>query len=49
MKDELCHELRDKTLCSEDGRVVITKKDVCGVFRSIPARARARREMDASA
>lgn len=48
-QDELCHELRDKTLCSDDGRVVISKKDVCSVFRSIPARARARREMDSTA
>ncbi|KAK4706083.1 AP-1-like transcription factor, partial [Phenoliferia sp. Uapishka_3] len=44
--DELCHELRDKTLCSDDGRLVILKKDVCSVFRTIPARARAKREMD---
>lgn len=45
-QDELCHELRERTLCSDDGRVVISKKDVCDVFGSIPARARARGEMD---
>lgn len=43
-QDELCHELRDKTRCSDDGRLVIAKADVCAVFRSIPQRARTRRE-----
>lgn len=46
-QDELCHELRDKTRCSaegsEDGGLVIHKNDVCAVFRSIPARAKAMR------
>lgn len=42
--DELCHELRDKTRCSDDGRLVIEKSDVCALFRQIPARARTRRE-----
>ncbi|KAI5477338.1 bZIP transcription factor (AP-1) [Pseudohyphozyma bogoriensis] len=42
--DELCHELRNFTRCSDDGRLVISKSDVCDVFRTIPARARARRE-----
>lgn len=42
--DELCNELRDRTRCSEDGRVVISKAEACDVFRSIPERARAARE-----
>ncbi|KAM0788967.1 hypothetical protein ACM66B_003040 [Microbotryomycetes sp. NB124-2] len=42
--DELCTELRDRTRCSDDGRLVISKSDVCDVFRSIPARARLREQ-----
>mgnify|MGYP001589895498 FL=1 len=44
-QDELCRELRDRTRCSDDGRLVIPKTDVCEVFKSIPARARAMREI----
>ncbi|KAK4057940.1 DNA-binding transcription factor yap1 [Microbotryomycetes sp. JL221] len=40
--DELCTELRDRTRCSDDGRLVISKMDVCQVFRSIPDRVRLR-------
>ncbi|GAA5823462.1 hypothetical protein JCM11251_000641 [Rhodosporidiobolus azoricus] len=42
--DELCQELRDKTRCSDDGRLVVPKSDVCDIFRAIPAKARARQE-----
>lgn len=44
-QDELCTELRDRVRCSDDGRLVIPKSDVCDVFRTIPARARLRREV----
>ncbi|GAA5970598.1 hypothetical protein JCM11641_007365 [Rhodosporidiobolus odoratus] len=40
--DELCQLLRDKTRCSDDGRLVCHKSDVCDIFRSIPQRAKAR-------
>ncbi|GAA5962568.1 hypothetical protein JCM3765_003733 [Sporobolomyces pararoseus] len=38
--DELCQELRDKTRCSDDGRLVCHKNDVCAIFRSIPQKAK---------
>ncbi|SGY12402.1 BQ5605_C011g06495 [Microbotryum silenes-dioicae] len=41
--DALCHELRSRTKCSNEGQLVIQKEDVCQVFRSIPARAKMRR------
>ncbi|GAA5892751.1 bZIP transcription factor [Sporobolomyces salmoneus] len=40
--DELCQELRDKTRCSDDGRLVCHKNDVCEIFRSIPQKAKTR-------
>lgn len=40
--DELCQELRDKTRCSDDGRLVCHKDDVCAIFRSIPQKAKLR-------
>ncbi|GAA5983861.1 hypothetical protein JCM5350_007578 [Sporobolomyces pararoseus] len=38
--DELCQELRDKTRCSDDGRLVCHKDDVCAIFRSIPQKVK---------
>ncbi|GAA5986455.1 hypothetical protein JCM10908_003761 [Rhodotorula pacifica] len=43
--DELCQLLRDKTRCSEDGRLVCHKSDVCDIFRSLPKRAKVRQQM----
>ncbi|BGP39164.1 DNA-binding transcription factor yap1 [Rhodotorula kratochvilovae] len=40
--DELCQELRDRTRCSTDGRLVCHKSDVCDIFRSIPLKAKLR-------
>ncbi|GAA6016159.1 hypothetical protein JCM10207_004465 [Rhodosporidiobolus poonsookiae] len=40
--DELCQELRNKTRCSDDGRLVVSKEDVCDIFRQIPAKAKLR-------
>ncbi|GAA6004916.1 hypothetical protein JCM11491_002277 [Sporobolomyces phaffii] len=40
--DDLCQELRDKTRCSDDGRLVCHKNDVCDIFRSIPQKAKVR-------
>ncbi|GAA5880672.1 hypothetical protein JCM16303_004307 [Sporobolomyces ruberrimus] len=40
--DELCQELRDKTRCSDDGRLVCHKNDVCDIFRSIPQKVKLR-------
>ncbi|GAA5848737.1 hypothetical protein JCM3766R1_006585 [Sporobolomyces carnicolor] len=40
--DELCQELRDRTRCSDDGRLVCHKDDVCAIFRSIPHKAELR-------
>ncbi|GAA5927641.1 uncharacterized protein JCM15063_005954 [Sporobolomyces koalae] len=40
--DELCQELRDKTRCSDDGRLVCHKNDVCAIFRNIPHKAKLR-------
>jgi hypothetical protein len=44
VQDELCQELRDKTRCSPDGRLVCHKGDVCDIFRSIPQKARIRQQ-----
>ncbi|CEQ42566.1 SPOSA6832_04384, partial [Sporobolomyces salmonicolor] len=43
-QDDLCQELRDKTRCSDDGRLVCHKNDVCDIFRSIPARVKLRQQ-----
>ncbi|GAA6062574.1 hypothetical protein JCM10212_004887 [Sporobolomyces blumeae] len=40
--DDLCQELRDKTRCSDDGRLVCHKDDVCSIFRNIPRKAQLR-------
>ncbi|GAA5923747.1 hypothetical protein JCM3775_000493 [Rhodotorula graminis] len=40
--DDLCAELRARTRCSTDGRLVCHKSDVCDVFRSIPQKAKLR-------
>ncbi|GJN89691.1 hypothetical protein Rhopal_002678-T1 [Rhodotorula paludigena] len=40
--DDLCQELRNKTRCSSDGRLVCHKSDVCDIFRSIPQKAKLR-------
>ncbi|GAA5963794.1 hypothetical protein JCM21900_000043 [Sporobolomyces salmonicolor] len=42
--DDLCQELRDKTRCSDDGRLVCHKNDVCDIFRSIPAKVKLRQQ-----
>ncbi|BGP54941.1 DNA-binding transcription factor yap1 [Rhodotorula sphaerocarpa] len=42
--DELCQLLRDKTRCSDDGRLVCHKADVCDIFRSLPKRAKLRQQ-----
>ncbi|KWU47566.1 hypothetical protein RHOSPDRAFT_30997 [Rhodotorula sp. JG-1b] len=42
--DELCQLLRDKTRCSDDGRLVCHKSDVCDIFRSLPKRAKIRQQ-----
>ncbi|GAA5866503.1 hypothetical protein JCM3774_004705, partial [Rhodotorula dairenensis] len=42
--DELCQLLRDKTRCSDDGRLVCHKSDVCDIFRSLPKRAKVRQQ-----
>ncbi|GAA5894454.1 hypothetical protein JCM8208_006245 [Rhodotorula glutinis] len=40
--DDLCAELRARTRCSTDGRLVCHKSDVCDIFRSIPHKAKLR-------
>ncbi|GAA5844089.1 hypothetical protein JCM9279_003730 [Rhodotorula babjevae] len=40
--DDLCAELRARTRCSTDGRLVCHKSDVCDIFRSIPQKAKLR-------
>ncbi|GAA5973507.1 hypothetical protein JCM8115_006090 [Rhodotorula mucilaginosa] len=42
--DELCQLLRDKTRCSDDGRLVCHKSGVCDIFRSLPKRAKIRQQ-----
>lgn len=44
LQDELCQLLRDKTRCSDDGRLVCHKSDVCDIFRSLPKRAKIRQQ-----
>ena len=41
-QDDLCAELRARTRCSTDGRLVCHKSDVCDIFRSIPHKAKLR-------
>lgn len=44
LQDELCQLLRDKTRCSDDGRLVCHKSGVCDIFRSLPKRAKIRQQ-----
>ncbi|GAA5860494.1 hypothetical protein JCM8547_000321 [Rhodosporidiobolus lusitaniae] len=42
--DDLCQELRDRTRCSDDGRLVVAKADVVDLYRRLPEKARLRQQ-----